>query len=1433
MIRFNLNAFIKMAIIVIVAQLSIVNITPVSAGYVDAWHKWGECLYGGGAVHHAYGSTIEEASANFSAISCPAGGAWAHVWGAIYESACEDVLANLTPPDANGACVEPPLADKDDGGGGNCVANPCNAATGNKYQPETDVSSNGLSFTRSYNSRNLEDIGLGKGWRNNHQKMLVVGADVLIQVSGRGRGEWWTKANGLWQGDADSDVIIIEDANDDFTLTRANGVVEKYNASGRLLSETDPNGQETTHTYNAANQLAQVTNHYGLSLTLAYANGKLDTVTDAGGAVYAYEYDAENNLATVVMPDSTPGDPLDNPSKIYHYENTTYPNHLTGITDENGDRFATWSYDSNGKAITSEHAQTSNTIAQERFELDYQSSTTTLVTDAVGTDELWTFQDVLGTKKLTSKINQTDNKGITQTWDANGNKLSRTDAEGRVTTYAYNATNQRTSMTEASGTPQQRTTVYEYVSADIDLVEKVISPSVYASNTKEVVTTYDANLNVTAVTTNGFNPADNPVTRSTSFSHDPTGKVTQIDGPRTNVSDITILDYYECTTGVECGQLEKITNALGQISLFDSYDAMARLTQSTDANGVVTTYAYHPRGWLLSRTQTPPNGAARVTAYEYDNVGQLTKTTLPDNSEQHYVYDAAHDLREIYDNLGNKIEYRYDAKGNRTDELIKDPDGTLVRSTITAYDMRNFVESINSAGSITQMINDAVGNTTSQTDPKGNPSTQHQYDALDRLQQTIDALGNSSNYQYDDVDRITQVTAPNNAQTDYVHDDLGNLLSEASPDRGIIEYQHDNAGNVTARTDARNIAVTFTYDALNRLTNKDYPGTDEDITFSYDSLANPTDCAFGLGSLCEQTDNGGTKRYEYDAYGNVVEVTHEVLGNTFVWDYSYDVANRVTQVSYPGGRAVTYTRDAIGRITDMSTTLDGIVTDVINNRIYRGDGLMVNHQLGNGLWATRTHDLQGRLLTQTLVDANPRTYNYDANGNILDIINDDGIDLFTYDGLDRLTDADLTTNDLIYGYDANGNRTSLDTNGQVTANGYDTNTNRLNSIGSSTITRDAAGNTQSDQSGNRTFEYNQAGRLDRVLINSVEQARYDYDANGLRINKITPTDTTIYQYGLDGKLLAEMDDTGTLHREYLYADNELVAMIVTEPGTPTVTAPADITVEASAVLSPVILGSATAVDVNGNPLTATSDNTGPFPLGQTTVSWIATANGVQGVDAQQVTVVDTTPPVLVVPDDITVESAVPVAVSLGDPTATDPFSVVITNDAPALFPVGTTAVTWTAVDDNSNSISVVQTVTVVNVVACALPTNIASEGTASQSSDYNTIGVASKAINGDTTDNTATAQSDNNASWELNFTESRQIEQIILHNRDSCCVDRFRDLLVSVEDDQGVEVYLSALLNPENILSAPEMITLDIPPLTTGTNIKVKRIADPDLSGGW
>ena len=68
---------------------------------------------------------------------------------------------------------------------------------------------------------------------------------------------------------------------------------------------------------------------------------------------------------------------------------------------------------------------------------------------------------------------------------------------------------------------------------------------------------------------------------------------------------------------------------------------------------------------------------------------------------------------------------------------------------------------------------------------------------------------------------------------------------------------------------------------------------------------------------------------------------------------------------------------------------------------------------------------------------------------------------------------------------------------------------------------------------------------------------------------------------------------------------------------------------------------------------------------------------------------------LAVPADITVVSSVAVAVDIGTATASDLFEpVTISNDAPALFPVGTTLVTWTATDANGNTGTAQQQVTV-------------------------------------------------------------------------------------------------------------------------------------------
>jgi len=298
-----------------------------------------------------------------------------------------------------------------------------------------------------------------------------------------------------------------------------------------------------------------------------------------------------------------------------------------------------------------------------------------------------------------------------------------------------------------------------YLSPDLDLPTQISKPSVVAGQSFQTDIQYNVDHTVKDITLNGYQPDGTAISRMTAFQYNIAGQVTQIDGPLTAVNDVTTLSYYECTAGAQCGQLASVTNALGHTTRYDLYDNNGRIKQATSVVGVITRYSYDVRGRLTQILQTPPTGqgTARTTVYDYDAAGQLKTLTTPDNIILTYGYDAAHDLRSITDNLGNQIEYSYDLKGNRTDEFIYDSTGTIAKTVQTVYDQRNHVKTLNHGGFfITRFIHDAVGNLVSETDPNQNPATTHSYDALHRLQKTIDALTNPTDYQYDSHDQLKE-----------------------------------------------------------------------------------------------------------------------------------------------------------------------------------------------------------------------------------------------------------------------------------------------------------------------------------------------------------------------------------------------------------------------------------------------------------------------------------------------------------------------------------------------------------------------------------------------------------------------------------------------------------------------------------------------------
>ena len=1034
--------------------------------------------------------------------------------------------------------------------GGQCktVGNPCNPATGNKFQSEVDSRSTdgALTFTRHYNSQLNQDFGFGYGWTSRFSKRLEIHGTLIQRRNDDGRGSPFSCDFITCTGETDSALSFSRDASGYYRVTHADGATERYNATGQLLTETDRNGLNTVYAYTSG-ILSQITGPYGHSLSFTYNGNHISSITDTSG-VYQYAYDANNNLARVDFPNGT--------AKLYHYENTAFPNHLTGISNVEANsattRLSTYVYDTTGKAISTEHAG-----GQEKFTLAYDSAIQTTVTDAVGTREVMTFAANLGVKNLVSNVNLADGKMLAQTFDPNNNLTCKQDEEGHVTTWTYNTTNQKTAETRGQSgscaapvpTSATRTTTYQYLSSTLDLPTLIQSPSVYVGSFKTVTIGYSGNLPAT-ITQSGYTPTGAVVARTVTLGYNASGQVTSIDGPRADVADVTTLAYNNCTTGGGCGQLQRVTNALGQITSYDSYDANGRLLQLTDPNGVKTVYTYDPRGRVLSVTQSAPGGGSRVTTYGYDAAGNVTSTTLPTGLSLAYTYDAAQYLRRVTDNLGNYIDYGYDLKGNRTQTYTYDASGTLVRTVDLAFDARNRVSQINAGGSITQQISDAVGSLTKVTDPNtvavsGTAATNNSYDALNRLFQTVDRLSGSTNYGYDTNDRLKTVQAPNNASTQYQYDDLGNLLKEISPDRGTLRYAYDTAGNLVQQTDARGIVSAYAYDALNRLTFINYGGSVENVTYTYDSAAG---CTFGLGRLCSVVDESGGTAYAYDAFGNLLVQTHTELGIAYNTFYTYDAGNRVTSITYPDSRVVSYLPDLLGRITSVSTVVNSTAVTVASTRSFRPDGLLLGQNFGNGLNELRQYDTQGRLTYQSLASADTRLYGYDANGNLKGLQSLPLVGAYNYDALDRLSLDQRTTTattSSTFTYDANGNRQSENLGSYA----YLANSNRLSTTPAGSITLDAAGNTLGD--GTRSYTYNNAGHL-----STVAGAGYSYNAQRLRSRKIVGSQGTVYHYDLGGNLIAESDTAGVMRRSYVWAEGQALAQI--EPVT---TLPPDIIVD--------------------------------------------------------------------------------------------------------------------------------------------------------------------------------------------------------------------------------------------------------------------------------
>lgn len=989
----------------------------------------------------------------------------------------------------------------------------------------------------------------------------------------------------LTEDELNSPYFQAMQVDSEFRYTDENNVVETYNNEGELISIQYPNGIIETLNYRTIDDagtvlrlLTNVINNFGKFVNLYYDNDyRIESVRDDTGRSWNYSYDSSGNLVRVDNPDST--------SKQYHYENIEYPNLLTGETDERGIRYSTFIYQDDGRAVVSYLGAPRSILNNqiERVDVDYGGGRNNSVTDSLGNTTRYHFPR----NSIQGRIVKVDGPEC--------HFCSEPDAEyeysadykewefypypvyllsknefGTGTEYAeYDEKGNPGLITEAVGTEQERQKRLTYDSRYQSNIETITEASVYSAGEKITTYTYDDHDNVTSTQITGFNLQGLPVSREIFMQYNgPFNQISQFDGPRDDVSDITYFDYYpdEAGLGNNRARLRSVRTHSG-LYLRDNiqYTATGNIVSENRPNGLHIGYSYYSGSDLIDTVQMTDafTGEVRSIRYGYLATGDLESITHAYNSDNPvtltFEYDNARRLTRVIDAHDNYIEYVLDTEGNILEENTYDNSGILKKSLSQTFDSYNRLESSTQLNENRVIDFNPDGTVASVTDGKG-VVNEYDYDSLKRLvkytqdkdgsnPQTANAL---TEYAYDVQDNLISVKAANDAETTYVYDDLGNLLSRTSPDTGTVNYHHDAAGNIVQSIDAKGVTFFYSYDSSNRLLSIDAPGEEDDIYLVYDT------CIQGEGKLCQITRDKSTLNYRYNAFSDVVGIDqslttwqgYNTANNTV--DYDYDAVGRVSTIKYPSGTIINYAYNAAGKVDNVHMEKDGVITNLSLNISYLPFGKEAIQTYGNGISVMGFYDQAYR----PFIVGDPAFYfeyisAYDENGNIKNLMTlDESLymnSIFDYDEHQRLLSSAGFHGQFNYSYDKAGNKQTQVDNGLETVFTYSVNSNRLAELNSEATNMDENGNITSLRG--MIFTYT----IDNRLKTTNTGAAYEYNGLGQRSIKhtIAPgvagdynySQSNSFIYGLNGELLAEIGPGGSVKKEYVYLNNQLLAML--------------------------------------------------------------------------------------------------------------------------------------------------------------------------------------------------------------------------------------------------------------------------------------------------
>jgi RHS repeat-associated protein len=695
----------------------------------------------------------------------------------------------------------------------------------------------------------------------------------------------------------------------------------------------------------------------------------------------------------------------------------------------------------------------------------------------------------------------------------------------------------------------------------------------------------------------GGNAAQHTTTYS--YADDPPGNtnayLTKITHPQTNgVNHIESFSYNYAT-----GQLTASKDQNQQATSYTYNDSLGRLTEVDYSDGGQFTYDYHADALPLTVTKTAlatPDPSI-VTSTVYDGLGRVSQTRIetdPDGIDfTDYTYGGLGQMltesnphRSTTASTDGTTQYQYDALGRlttilRQDNVHQPNDDVLPDTNAVIYTYSgNCVTIRDEDRNLTEKCFDSFGHISSviEPDPYWGQLT---WGATSTLSYTYDALGNLRTV-HDPGDG----TQPARDRS-FTYDSLSRLVSTSNPESGTINYAYDSAGDCPApnsfvgdlvkRLDARGVRTCYQYDALHRMTAKNYSTTTPataSISYFYDQTSyNGLTITYGVGRRTGMSDAAtGQTAWSYDRMGRVATKQQNITAVPSAMNkstiYQYNLAGAVHALTYPSTRVLNYTYDAAGRATSVVGSTGNIYLNYVTNAHYSPGGILINATHGSGI--TETNTFNSRLQPQELHTSSgtqPTLTDfvllYDHcngcnNGNIGAIQTRVGSTrnpgnnrdrFFNHDRRNRLIETGTPSSASTpwttdYTYDAWGNLLQKTTTGPGTPDG-DPN------VGPLTIdshNRVNGGSYTYDASGNLTFDGQDALNFDgENQVHPASGLEYYYDGDGHRVAK---SDGSRYWYDDAGRVLTTADDSNTPKRDYIYFNGQKIAWLSLGSGDP-------------------------------------------------------------------------------------------------------------------------------------------------------------------------------------------------------------------------------------------------------------------------------------------